>query len=235
VLAHDGMLYAVGACRSSGYREYKGDGDPYRNDVTALFFVPLADATAPGEQAPVFVRPERKVSRGGAASADTLDLASFVVGDKWYAVVASHVVEAIRPNVIATMPGAPPHIRGCVMVEHGVLLVVDLPNLLDSSHRVKRSHQTQFIVMLRESPQAAPFGLLVDELGDTFEVSRSRLVSTHLAQSEHVLVSSVVTPDPATPNDALLLLLSSERLAACGRGISVDQLTALVNPLERAG
>jgi chemotaxis signal transduction protein len=235
VLAHEGVLYAVGACRSSGYREYKGDGDPYRNDVTALFFVPLADATAPGEQAPVLVRPERKVSRGGAAHADTLDLASFVVGDKWYAVVASHVVEAIRPHVIATMPGAPPHIRGCVMVEHGVLLVVDLPYLLDSSRRVKRSHQTQFIVMLRESPQAPPFGLLVDELGDTFEVSRSRLVSTHLAQSEHVLVSSVVTPDPATPNDALLLLLSSERLAACGRGISVDQLTALVNPLERVG
>jgi chemotaxis signal transduction protein len=234
VLTFEGSLYAVGACRSSGYREYKGDGDPYRNDVTSLFFAPLASAADSGDKSLRLTRPERAAPRH-VAGVDTVDLASFIVGDKWYAVQAARVVEAMRPGMIALIPGAPQHIRGCVMVQDSVLLVVDLPSLLDTRSQGRRSVDAQFIVIVREAPQSAPFGLLVDELGDTFEIARSRLVSTQLAQSENVLVESVVTPDASAPHEPLLLMLATDRLAACGRGVGLEQLSALVNPLDRAG
>ncbi|MET0389196.1 MAG: chemotaxis protein CheW [Polyangiales bacterium] len=228
VLPFEGQLYAVGACRSAGYREYKGDADPYRNDITSLVFVPLADGAAAHEAPPLPARTERRGPPLGD-SADALDLASFAVGNKWYAVQASQVVEAVRPGRIATLPGAPSHIRGCVMVEGNVLLVVDLPSLLSSATSQDASLETQLIVIIRDAQSNTRFGLLVDELGDTFEVSRARLGSTQLAQTEHVLVESVVTPDAGAPVESLLLVLSIERLAACGRGISPDQLTAFGN------
>src|SRR3712207_8174378 len=36
IVPFNGSLYAMGACISSGYREYKDARDPYRNDVIAL-------------------------------------------------------------------------------------------------------------------------------------------------------------------------------------------------------
>ncbi|MEY4576838.1 MAG: hypothetical protein RL701_1541 [Pseudomonadota bacterium] len=224
VLPFEDGLYAVGACRSAGYREYKGEGDPYRNDVTSLVLVPLATSTSRVDSVVAVARPERKPQRVNVGE-DVLDLASFVVCGRWYAVQAAQVLEAIQPGVISALPGAPQHIRGCVMVNEGVLLVLDLPSLLGDRPRDRRNPDTQFIVIIRESPRAQPFGLLVDELGDTFEIARSRVVPTQLAQSEHVLVESVVTSDGDTRDDTILLLLATERLAACGRGIKPDQLT----------
>ena len=231
VLSFEGGLYAVGACRSTGYREYKAEHDPYRNDVTCLVLVPLALALS-GEatestRALTSARPERKAAAARtAAGGDVLDLASFSVSGKWYAVQAAQVTLAIRPDLIATMPGAPKQIRGCVLVNDGVLLVVDLPHLLGGQKPASSDATSQFIVIMREGPDAPPFGLLVDELGDTFEIARSRVVPTLLAQSEHSLVSHVVTPDPQTPDDTILLVLAVDRLAACGRGVRPEQLLA---------
>lgn len=223
VLSFEGDLYAVGACRSSGYREYKGDGDPYRNDITSLVFVPLASGSADALAHVLAPRVDRKPRRHAAAE-DALDLASFVVSGKWYALLASQVVEAVRPREIAALPGAPQHIAGCVMVREKVLLVVDLPSSLGGHGQARKPAHTQFVIILRETADRPSFGVLVDELGDTFEVARSRLVPTQLADNDGVLVESVVTPDPQEPSDGIVLLLAVERLAACGRGIRPEQL-----------
>jgi chemotaxis signal transduction protein len=135
------------------------------------------------------------------------------------------VVEAVRPGNIASLPGAPPHIRGCARVRDGVLAVLDLPSLLDSES--ERELKAQSIVILRATPRYPSFGLLVDELGDTPEIASSRIVPTpEVIRSQSMLIDKVVTPDSASGDNTILILLSVERLAASAQGMKPEQMSA---------
>ena len=221
LLPFEGKLYAVGACHSSGYREYKSHSDPYRNDVTAVVFLPLATQAPQGRRAArsVALRLAHKTPRYGAQE-QTLDLASFAVGANWYAVPADDVVEAVQPHVMASLPGAPPYIRGCVKVRDSVLAVLDLAMLLDGTSSRRPSPQTvETVVIVRAGKGRPDSGLWVDELGDTPEVASSRMVpACDVIRTQSVLIDKVVAPDAARGDDSMLILLSTDRLADCAEG-----------------
>lgn len=226
VVAFDGSLYAVGACGSSGYREYKNNNDPYRNDVTSLVFVPLADCASSGRITATATRAERaSVSYG--AQEQTIDLASFAVCGKWYAVPASEVVEAVHADKIATMPGAPDYVRGCVIIRDTAIAVLDIAHMLGQKETTQAA-ELQQIVIIQATPQRASFGLLVDDLGENPEIPLARIVQTpDVFHSRNALVENLVKPDPAVPGDTILMLLSIDRLAARAPGARLDPAAAV--------
>ncbi|HEX4352015.1 MAG TPA: chemotaxis protein CheW, partial [Polyangiales bacterium] len=208
VLTFEDGLFAVGSRRSSGYREYKGEHDPYRNEITALVFVPLT-AARQIDAAPSAPPPLRQTPRHRDDEA-TIDLASFAIGGQWYALEAASVIEAVKPGKIATLPEAPRHVRGCTVVRDELLPVIDLPALLAVESRASES---QFIVVVRATEQTGAFGVLVDELGEALEVLRARVLPIEIGQAD-ALIERVVTPEVIDSDDPLLFVLSSKRLAA---------------------
>src|SRR5262245_2076841 len=118
-----GTYYAVGANASAGYREYKDANDAYRNDVIALIFTPLCEVKAHVYREPIrslSIRSDRM--QAGAKE----DIATLLVGRRWFAARASEIIEAIDVAGIVPLPFMPSGMVGCLMYQGAPLPVLDL-------------------------------------------------------------------------------------------------------------
>ena len=212
LLAFEGEYYALGSAMSAGYREYK-TSDGYVEDLLALCAVPLGAIT--GDQA----EPPRKAgvgsSTGGARRAgngsDTLEIASFYVGQQWIGMPAGDVVEAIDANGITSTLGNNNDLLAGVKMYRGQLIsVVNLHRLMSRLDSVERTRQ---IVVIRTRNKIC-LGLLVDALGEIPEVARTEIQPMgNIGAGPDALIIGVVNGlGPEDDRHRMLSVLATERL-----------------------
>lgn len=221
-LAWRGRWYAAGAGRSTGYREFKGPQDPYRESVTALVFEALTDdmrSAAAASDAPPPMPHRSPAARTGA---ERVDLAMLRIGVQWHALLGSEVVEAVRADNLLPLPGSPAHVRGSIMFRNQAIAVLEIDRLLGQPADAPAPQQRQIVVVRPRQGRGRSFGLLVDALGDNPQVTKSQLV--RLTESAWQrgpggtpLIDTLVAPAPgSSPDQELLTLLSAPALEALG-------------------
>lgn len=167
------QVLAVGARQSSGYREYKGSTDPYRNDVIALVIVPMGEVSAVESPVMRFEKSPGKAMaadfQGGANQhVNGIEIATFHVGDHWLGLHVGDIVEAIELKGAVRIPNAPAQIHGSMIYQSAAIPLYNLRTALG----IKGADcpvETQVIVI--KSDTGKRFGLLVDSLGDIPEVA----------------------------------------------------------------
>lgn len=217
IVVHGGRYYAVGSCMSAGYREYRALGEPTRShEVVALVFTPLSEAiTAEG----------RKSARRMAASrlpqppvrgADSVDIASFYIGNNWYGLRPSSIVAAVDSDHLTPMPGTAAYVAGCLMFEDQAITVFDLSSALAAAkpgqERRKRSNDAgkRQILVLRPQQHQMRFGILVDNLG---EIAGARIEAVPEMMSDgQSLIESLVKPLANDGERRILIVLSTDKI-----------------------
>jgi chemotaxis signal transduction protein len=207
----DGAYYAVGAKCSSGYREYKDKRDPYRNPVIALVFTRLCDANAKTS----FVG-----GRSSAIRSDRMrpgskeDIATFRIGQRWYAARVNEIVETINDASLFPIPFMPPIMIGCTTYKGSPLSVLDLRRLLGGAANVSEARETSNQIVIMKKPDGTCFGLLVDDLGEITEVLTDRLAQLPaMVADQQAFADSVIAPND-TDEGNLIVVLRAERLHA---------------------
>jgi chemotaxis signal transduction protein len=220
VRQRNGRWYAVGAARSTGYREFKGPDDAYQETVLALMYEALTDnESAAVAQAPKMPSmPQRSTT--SRLVGERVDLALLRIGDQWHAVLGADVVEAIHADTVLPLPGSPPYVRGSVLFGQEAIAVLEADALLGQSAPPEPPQQRQIVVLRSRERQNQRFGLLVDELGDNPQVLQTQLVRLAEAAWQRgpasmALIDTLVAPTPGSKSDrALLTLLSAPALEA---------------------
>jgi chemotaxis signal transduction protein len=206
--------YAIGAMASSGYREYKGPADAYRNDVIALVFARLCEVKAASSKAPIrrlAIRSDRTLS--GAKE----DIATFLVGQRWFAARANEIVEAIDVAGVVPLPFMPPGMAGCLMYQGAPLPVLDLLSVLEPAADSSKALGAQVARAAAQIVVMAPsngvrFGLLVDDLGEIAEVLTERLMPLPaMAANQDMFADQALAPNGDDDGD-LIVLLRADRL-----------------------
>jgi chemotaxis signal transduction protein len=196
--------YAVGAKASSGYREYKGPADRYRNDVIALVFARLCEVNAQGSKPPVrrlAIRSDR--TQAGAKE----EVASFLIGRKWYAARASEIVEAIDVAGVVALPFMPPGMAGCLMHQGAPLPVLDLLNVLEPGTNGAGAARAAAQIVVMAPSSGARFGLMVDDLGEIAEVLTERLMPLPpMAANQGMFADAALAPDRDDDGDLIVML-----------------------------
>ena len=225
----DGVLYAVGAKASAGYREYKNGKDGYENAVIALIFTRLCDAGIEARDLNEVVRsPSIRSDRMQAGAKE--DLATVLIGRRWYAVRAGEVIEAIDSAGIVPLPFMPPTMAGCAMYRGSSLPVLDVGGDLDPKAKRLSIKQATRQVVVMTSAGGARFGLLVDGLGEIVEVLTGRLADLPpMVANKNPFGDATIAVENGD-NGGLLMILRAERLYA---GISVPADLA-IEPNVRA-
>lgn len=212
IIEYGGHYYAVGSRMSSGYREYKGPLDGYRNDVVALIFVPLCPARTEHAKAREAERPRLQLQVGRSTEfGDRVEIATFYVGGNWFGLHSEDVVEAIGMNGLTPVPGAASYLMGCILYEKTPIPVVDIRQILPDSGDFKTSPSRQIVVVRVNENDL--FGILVDSLGEIPEVAHHRIEAlSPMFSGEGAIADSVVKPEPTQPAGELLLVLSPEKI-----------------------
>lgn len=211
IIEFHGRYYGVGSRMSSGYREYKSDVDAYRNDVVALVLVPLSQHL---RQSDVHGSAQRQAHNDYSpyrpSGDDVAEVASFYVGDGWYGIRLEYEIEAIDEQPITRIPEAPSWIHGCIVYHDRVVPIIDLSSFLPSAAAAAGQRQ---VVVIRVPGNQMCFGFIVDELGDTREISLSLMeaVPTSLGGST-ALIESLVKPQGEDPDQRILMILSVQQL-----------------------
>jgi chemotaxis signal transduction protein len=205
----DGAYYAVGAKASSGYREFKGANDGYRNDVIALVFAQLCEVGAQVAKPSIrnlSIRSDR--TRAGVK----IDVATFFVGERTFAARASEIVEAISVEGVVPLPFMPPGMKGCLMYLGAPMPVFDLLSVIgpaDGGGPVMRA-PAQVVIMTASS--GARFGLMVDGLGEITEVLEDRLTFLpNMVASDGMFADVAIAPNGTDDGD-LIVVLRADRL-----------------------
>lgn len=225
IIAYAGAYYAVGSCKSAGYREYKSASDLYQKEIVALVFTPLSDRLADATRS-------HRADGGGegyllrqAHNAETADIASFYIGQNWYGLVPTSVVAAVDADRLTPVPGAAEWVAGCLMYEEQALTVVDISKMITSSRvgaeRRRRNDglpSSKQILVLKSERRNAMFGLAVDRLAEVAEIDAQRIeaIPSMLADGQS-MIESIVKPSEDDRERRILMILSAEKiLDRCG-------------------
>jgi chemotaxis signal transduction protein len=201
--------YAVGANAASGYREYKGPDDAYRNDVIALIFTRLCGVEATRAAAPLAV-PSVRSDRTQVGVKE--DIATFRVGRRWFAARTREILETIDGSDIAPLPCMPAGMVGVVMYRDAPLPVLDLATIVERAGRTVAAARPPGQIVVMELPNETRFGLLVHDLGEIVEVLAVRLAPLPpMMVSQEAFADTAIAYDGTDDGD-LLVVLCAQRL-----------------------
>jgi chemotaxis signal transduction protein len=216
----NGIHYAIGVRKTSGYREYTGMG------VFSLILIPLGAAI---ERA-IVRRAEPLSHRRAVAQEPMIDIATFYCGQQRLGLGRNDIVEAMDGANLRPIPGAPAWHAGLLMYRGTPIPVIDLGRLLHTG----QSAEARNVIVVRATGQL--FGLLVEELADIPEIALSRLLPVgDLNGRGAAILDRAVRPEHA--EQPVLMLMNIEQLLnyASGAGCKLSQPTASVTQLRAAG
>ncbi|MFH1501868.1 MAG: chemotaxis protein CheW [Candidatus Eisenbacteria bacterium] len=98
---------------------------------------------------------------------DELTLLSFSLGDEWYAIDVTSVIEVLEMQPVTKLPHLPDHVVGVANVRGSVTSVIDLLRLMRTGHMEPRL-DTRIVVV--ESGGMVT-GLMADEVGAVLTVT----------------------------------------------------------------
>ncbi|KAB2925316.1 MAG: chemotaxis protein CheW [Dechloromonas sp.] len=195
---------AAGARRSSGYREYKGAEDDYRNEVTAVVFVPLGDfrpEAGLGSSTGDVARRRSAI----AAGIPSREIATFHLAGHWLGLPVSDVVEAIEANGAARLANAPKEVFGALIHRGESLPIYNLHAALGLSEPAGSGSERQVVIVRGEN--GGLFGILVDTLGEILEVPCADIEDlSNVYVGIASVLASVVKTTPQNGGGMLVLL-----------------------------
>lgn len=212
VYALGDCYHALGAHASSGYREYKGKFDHYKNEVIAVVGKELCVITEHAEEAETVPCPTIRSDRG--QTENSVEIATFRLGEEWFGIRANQILEAVDTTNITPAPGAGADCVGYLVYEKLPIPVFDIRNLVCAMHNHAEPvyRKTQQVMVIEKNAETR-FGVIADSLGEIPEVNESRLNELPPFIAGGALLADAVIAPEKPDRECLLLVLSNERLA----------------------
>ncbi|RXK00550.1 chemotaxis protein CheW [Arcobacter sp. CECT 8986] len=132
IIEFNGKYYAVGSRCSNGYREYKSVNDDYKNDVLCIVFIFIGFTDSKNK-----LRYKTKDNFVSAStkhiSENSIDLATFHLGEKFLAVEAKNVVSSIGIDKLEKSIDMDKknHFKGMVLYKEKLISVLDIRDFIN--------------------------------------------------------------------------------------------------------
>jgi len=203
--------HSVGTRRDTGYREFEGLGG------YAVVLMPLGQIPQQGAARRSLT--QRASARQDNSKQDSVELATFAVGENWYALPTAHVIEAVDARALQSLPKTESWCAGYLMFAGEPIVVADMARLLGTAN----IETPRMVIAIRAPGQTRPFGLLVESLGDIPEVARDRLLTIDTLRDEPTSRLVEFALEVADPRDPMVMVLNTQRLVALLRGEALEE------------
>ncbi len=203
--------YIVGACCSSGYREYKSEKDNYLNDIIAFVFIEAGELSH--EDTTSKIHENHFYNYQIQADEPVQEIATFYIGEKWVGVPQVQVIEAVGLEHLETpiSTECENHFKGTIAHKEYIVSVLDISAFIKNPS--KNDKQDIVIVNYEGSDGRHTVGILVDRLGEIMKVPTKNIkqFESHLI-SGGMIGESIVQPPQDAKSEQLLTLLNIVKL-----------------------
>ncbi|MHC1695667.1 MAG: chemotaxis protein CheW [Eubacteriales bacterium] len=205
ILLLDEAFYATGCAASSSYREYKSC-DGYQNDVLAFVFHKLSDTHEQGLSLNMNVEVHQADMKELKSKETHIKLASFFIDNRLFALEQSVVIESICFTDIITLPDMPKCMRGAVIFNKKLVVVINTRKLMGLP-TLNNSYQQIIIIRLSEDMEIA---LEIDELNHVLNINEKQIKDIPGLTSDHSILKGVICLE--SNSDKMLLLFNHDVL-----------------------
>lgn len=214
IIVIDNKYYAVGACCSKGYREYKGETDEYKCDIIALTFMLLGEVRA--AKTGLYLRDTedkvRHLHRSPGVS--YADVATFHIGSLWVGIRAEHVESAIIATHVTQIPSKNKALRGAVMYNDRPIYLVDPYESLGLTKMSEDLPEVIQAVVIKTE-----FGLVsisIDRLGEIPVIAEDQIkVDAFLSGGDSKYIEGIVRLESSAKNSPMLVVVEPSEFVKC--------------------
>jgi chemotaxis signal transduction protein len=203
--------HSVGAKRDTGYREFEGLAG------YAVVLMPLGKISR--QSASRTALSPRPSARQDSGKQDTVELATFAVGESWYALPTANVIEAVDARSLQSLPKTQAWCAGYLMFAGEPIVVADMARLLGTTN----IETPRVVIAIRTPGQTRPFGLLVESLSDILEVAGERLLPINGLRDQSTCQLVEYAIEVTDPRDPMVMVLNTQRLVALMRGETLEE------------
>ena len=211
IIEYEGDYYALGVKCSQGYREYKSTHDDYVNSVYNFVFSYISNVA----QTKVSIEEsseELMISKEIQAlvEANSIEVATFMIGQKWLGVKAEDVVEAISIAALTSTVtiDADHHFKGTMEYGNSLLSVIDIQNFVQE----KRDVPYEEIIILRFGEKGY-IGILANALRSIPSIKNENIKTLdEYVIGNGTLVTSMVFPPKDAPSQEVLSILNITKI-----------------------
>jgi chemotaxis signal transduction protein len=190
--------YAVGVAQSTGYREYKGEGDAYQQVIYAAMFKRIGMLSTDD-----YMTKEASITAFNfSAAGPKKAIATFAIGEQCFGLSASDVIESIDVDLMARVAVANSIFSGYVKYDNYPVPVLDLSSYLEESLTAQQQ------VVIIESNEVR-FALLVSKIGSVVSVPTAMIMPVSSYSQTNLIESLVTEQSKSLP---ILMLLSSNKI-----------------------
>lgn len=212
--------YAVGVTRSSGYREYKGQSDAYQQVVYAAIFKRIG-----GLLTDMSINPEKLIpSFKFEAKGEQAEIATFVIGERYFGLSVSSVVESVDVQLMARVAVGNSLFSGYVKHQGQAVPVLDLSSYLG----VSLEKQLQAVIV---EENGVRFAILVDKLGAILSIPISVIVPIMRHSQEHI-IESLISGENDSALDLMMLSSNKIRSLVLGGHVIAEAMPAFSEMIE---
>lgn len=211
IAVYQDCYYAVGAYSSSGYREYKSQQDAYQNKITAMIFIPLGDVKvidALIDEDNQSQHNEFKTNLNNKNTADTVEFATFYVGEDWLGLPSTDVIEAIEPHGIRKLPQSKGAFEGVIKYHEEVIPIFNLSKALNINLNI--ANKNQQIIVLNATNESPKFGILVGALGEIPSIDPNKIEAhANIFTSNNSSIATGITSMQSSEHKKMILTIVS--------------------------
>ncbi len=196
--------FAIGVKCSNGYREYKSDLDDYKNDVLSFVFIKIGKIKENSMQ-----KTENKyLNNVNKKSENSIELATFNIGNKFLAVEAKNVVESIGIDELqeSIEMDKTNHFKGMVLHKDRLIAVLDIRDFINEE--ITNEELTNIILLEYDKDNIEHcIGILVSSLEHISVVDEKSIqyIQNHFLGSGTLIESIVDINDYEKSQVAMLL------------------------------
>jgi len=208
IVEYEGDYYALGVKCSKGYREYKSASDEYVNNIYSFVFSYISNVA----QTRLDIEEPSRTKEVGDVSReiDTLDIATFMIGEKWLGIPTHDVVEAV--NIVslssAVKMDEEHHFKGTMLYRDSVVSVIDISKFIQG----EIASEYEEIIVIKFGKNGY-IGILASSLGSIASVKEQEIrpLDEYII-GNGTLIESVVFPSKGDLTQEALSILNVQKI-----------------------
>ncbi|QEE32496.1 chemotaxis protein CheW [Malaciobacter canalis] len=207
IVEYESKYYAVGVRCSSGYREYKSNIDDYENDVLCFVFIYIGEINN-ANKIRYKVKDKFALSSKKSLTKNSVDLATFYLGNKFLAVEAKNVISSIGIDKLEESIDMDKnnHFKGMVLYKENLISVLDIRKFINEDIT---NDGLENIILLQydEDNIEHCVGILVSSLENISVVEKSSIqhIQSHFLGSGTLIQSLVDIEEEGSSKVAMIL------------------------------
>lgn len=203
IVEYKGDYYALGVKCSQGYREYKSSSDAYVNNVYSFVFSYISNVT--NTHLALAHKSAAPVSTNATQERDAIDIATFMIGEKWLGISTDDVIEAVNVVTLssAIQMESDHHFKGTMIYRDSVISVIEIAKFIQGE---SLCNYEEIIVV--KFGKDGYIGVLASALGPIESVAPDsiKMLDEYIIGNGTLVESVVFTPNHNNTKEPLSIL-----------------------------